>query len=166
MFLTRTRKRLTSQGENKNALENSKPEARPDAANPRRDAQAFTAPWIPAVLFGWIVPGGGHLFLRRTGRGMLLFVSVVVMFVIGIMMRGPMFEPQGGDMLTMLIYYGGFLSHIATGAIYFVSVALGYRQPDIAGHVYDYGSKFLVGAGLLNILGMVDAFDIATGKKS
>jgi hypothetical protein len=42
---------------------------------------------------------------------------------------------------------------------------MGYAQPDMAGHVHDYGTKFLVGAGLLNVLGMVDAFEIATGKK-
>ena len=42
---------------------------------------------------------------------------------------------------------------------------LGYAQPDMAGHVHDYGTKFLVAAGLLNLLGMVDAFEIATGRK-
>jgi hypothetical protein len=36
---------------------------------------------------------------------------------------------------------------------------------DLAGHVHDYGTKFLVGAGLLNILAMVDVYEIATGQK-
>ena len=71
-----------------------------------------------------------------------------------------------GDTLTMIIYYGGFLAHLCTGPLYFLAVALGYSQPDVAGHVHDYGAKFLVGAGLLNILAMVDAWEIATGKKS
>jgi hypothetical protein len=43
---------------------------------------------------------------------------------------------------------------------------LGYNQPDAAGHVHDYGTKFLVTAGLLNILAMVDAFEIAAKRKS
>jgi hypothetical protein len=124
------------------------------------------AAWGPAVLFGWIIPGGGHFFLKRSGRGLLIFVSVVAMFLLGIMMRGPMFEPQGGDLLTMLIYCGGFVAQVASGALYFVTVAFGYHQPDVAGHVYDYGSKFLVASGLLNILAMVDAFDIAKGRKN
>jgi len=133
------------------------------------DTQSTPMPmgaWLPALALGWIVPGAGHFFLRRPGRGILIFVSVTAMFLIGLMMRGPMFEPQGGDLLTMLIYYGGFVAHIASGALYFVTVALGYNQPDVAGHVYDYGSKFLVGAGLLNILAMVDVHEIGTGKKS
>jgi hypothetical protein len=119
-----------------------------------------------AVLLAWIVPGMGHFFLKRTTRGILILVSAVAMFLFGIFMRGPLFTPQSGDMLTMLIYYGGFLAHICSGALYFVAVALGYSQPDVAGHVHDYGSKFLVGAGLLNILAMVDVWEIATGKKS
>jgi hypothetical protein len=93
-------------------------------------------------------------------------VSSLSMFLIGLMMRGAFFQPQGGDTLTMIIYYGGFIAHLCTGAPYFLAVALGYNQPDVAGHVYDYGAKFLVGAGLLNVLAMVDAWEIATGKKS
>jgi len=121
---------------------------------------------IAAVALAWLIPGGGHFLLRRTTRGALVFVSVVVMFLLGLMMRGAFFTPQAGDTLTMIIYYGGFLAHLASGALYFLAVALGYNQPDVAGHVYDYGAKFLVGAGLLNILAMVDAWEIATGKKS
>jgi hypothetical protein len=121
---------------------------------------------LAAVGLAWIIPGAGHVFLRRTTRGALVFISVIAMFLLGLMMRGPLFEPQSGDALTVLIYWGGFIAHICSGALYFATVALGYSQPDVAGHVYDYGSKFLVGAGLLNILAMVDAWEIATGKKS
>lgn len=121
--------------------------------------------WPVAVLAGWVVPGLGHVLLRQTGRGILIFVSVLAMFLLGLMMRGPMFQPQGGDLLTMVIYYGGFLAHVATGAPYFLAIAFGYNQPDVAGHVYDYGSKFLVGAGLLNVLALVDVYEIAKARK-
>jgi hypothetical protein len=77
-----------------------------------------------------------------------------------------MFHPQGGDLLTVIIYYGGFLGDLASGALYLLSAGLGYNQPDVAGHVHDYGAKFLVAAGLLNILAIVDAYEIATGKKN
>jgi hypothetical protein len=127
---------------------------------------ASTSSWIAALAAGWIVPGAGHFLLRRQGRGILIFVSVTAMFLLGLMMRGPMFQPQGGDLLTTIIYYGGFLAHIASGALYFIAIALGYNQPDVAGHVYDYGSKFLVGAGLLNVLALVDIYELGTGKKS
>ncbi|HTP87050.1 MAG TPA: DUF6677 family protein [Bryobacteraceae bacterium] len=121
--------------------------------------------WVPVVALAWLVPGGGHFLLKRYGRGGLLFLSVASMFLLGLMMRGPMFHPQGGDLLTVIIYYGGFLGDLASGLLYFLSVWLGYNQPDIAGHVHDYGGKFLVAAGLLNVLAMVDAWEIATGKK-
>jgi hypothetical protein len=121
--------------------------------------------WLHVVALGWLIPGGGHLFLGRRGRGALLALSVVVMFVCGLMMRGALFQPQTGDLLTTIIYCGGFLGNLASGILYLLSVWLGYAQPDIAGHVHDYGTKFLVAAGLLNVLAMVDAFEIAVGRK-
>ena len=122
--------------------------------------------WVPVVALAWLVPGGGHFLMKRYGRGGLLLLSVASMFLLGLMMRGPMFHPQGGDLLTVIIYYGGSLGDLASGLLYFLSVWLGYSQPDVAGHVHDYGAKFLVAAGLLNILAMVDAWEIATGKKN
>jgi hypothetical protein len=121
--------------------------------------------WVPAVALGWLVPGGGHFLLKRPGRGVLLLVSVATMFVCGLMMRGAMFQPQSGDLLSILINTGGFIGDVCSGILYLLSVWLGYSQPDVAGHVHDYGTKFLVSAGLLNILAMVDAFEIAAGRK-
>ena len=133
------------------------------------DAQTTTVPitsWLPALVAAWIIPGAGHFILRRPGtRNTHLHLGDSNVLDRADDAR-PMFQPQGGDLLTTLIYYGGFLSHIATGAMYFITIALGYHQPDVAGHVYDYGSKFLVGAGLLNILAMVDVHEIGTGRKS
>ena len=54
---------------------------------------------------------------------------------------------------------------MAAGLIYFVTVWLGYWPADRATHTADYGAKFLVAAGLLNILAMVDAYEIATRQK-
>src|SRR6185503_10636243 len=121
--------------------------------------------WAPAVALGWLVPGGGHFLLKKPGRGGLLFASVTSMFVCGLMMQGTMFQPQTGDLLTTLINTGGFVGDVSSGILYLLSVAFGYNQPDTAGHVHDYGTKFLVTAGLLNILAMVDAFEIAVGRK-
>jgi hypothetical protein len=121
--------------------------------------------WLPAVLVAWLIPGGGHFLLKRPGRGGLIAASVTAMFLLGLMMRGMLFERQTGDLLTTVIYYGGFIGDLMSGLLYFVTISLGYNQPDVAGHVHDYGTKFLVAAGLLNVLAMVDAFEIATGKK-
>ncbi|MGA3188835.1 MAG: DUF6677 family protein [Bryobacteraceae bacterium] len=121
--------------------------------------------WLPAVVVAWIIPGGGHFLLKRPGRGGLIAASVTAMFLLGLMMRGALFSPQTGDLLTTVIYVGGFIGNLMSGLLYFVTVWLGYSQPDVAGAVHDYGTKFLVAAGLLNVLAMVDAYEIATGKK-
>jgi len=123
------------------------------------------AQWAPAVVLAWLIPGGGHFLLKRPGRGAVVGISVALVFLLGLMMRGALFQPQSGDLLTMVIYYGGFIWDLLAGALYFLTVWLGYSQPDMAGHVHDYGTKFLVAAGLLNLLGMVDAFEIATRRK-
>lgn len=121
--------------------------------------------WLPTVALGWLIPGGGHFLLKKRLRGALLAVSVASMFALGLLMRGAFFEPQGGDLMTVLIYYGGFIGNLATGLLYFLASWMGYAQADVAGHVHDYGTKFLVSAGFLNVLAMVDAYEIATGKK-
>jgi len=121
----------------------------------------------PLLILGlaWLVPGGGHFLLGRRGRGALIFGAVLVSFAFGLLMRGPMFQPKSGDLLTTLIQYGGFVGDLCSGLLYLVSVWLGYSQQDVAGASHDYGAKFLVAAGLLNILAMVDVWEIATGKK-
>ncbi len=121
--------------------------------------------WFGVVALGWLIPGGGHFLLKRPGRGALLLGSVLIMFVLGLMMRGAMFQPQTGDVLTTIIYCGGFLGDLASGLLYLLTIWMGYSQPDMAGHVHDYGTKFLVAAGLLNVLAMVDAYEIALRKK-
>lgn len=140
--------------------------------------------WLPAVALAWIVPGGGHFLLKRRGRAALLLAPVVLMFLFGVFMQGSMFSPQFGDLfailfgrfagatpqnpdlLSVLINCGGFIGDLASGFLYLIASMLGYNKPDMAGAVYDYGTKFLVSAGLLNVLAMVDVYEIATGKKS
>ena len=135
------------------------------AEKSRGEAAPPVGKWAPAVALAWLIPGGGHFLLKRPGRGALLAACVAAMFLLGLMMRGALFQPQTGDLLTIVIYWGGFLGNLMSGIFYLCTVWLGYSQPDVAGHVHDYGTKFLVGAGLLNLLAMVDVFEIATGKK-
>lgn len=121
--------------------------------------------WLPVVGLAWLIPGGGHFLLKRTMRGLILLGAIVIAFVVGLLTRGALFEPQTGDLFTTLIYCGGFIGNLASGIPYLLTVWFGYPQVDVAGHVHDYGTKFLVAAGLMNILAMVDAYEIAAGKK-
>jgi len=127
--------------------------------------QPVRSPWL-VVAAAWLIPGAGHFLLGRKGRAAIIFCAVLVSFLVGALMRGPMFQPTAtGDVLSRLIQSAGFVGDLASGLVYFVVVALGYWPPDQATHLADYGSKFLVGAGLLNILAMVDAYEIATKQK-
>ncbi|MBV8551289.1 MAG: hypothetical protein JOY54_08310 [Acidobacteriaceae bacterium] len=123
------------------------------------------SPYLTVAL-SWLIPGAGHFWLGRRGRGVIVFATVLVAFVIGALMRGPLFQPSGGsDVLSRLIQLGGFIADLASGLVYFVAVWFGYAPPDQASHTADYGSKFIVMAGLLNLLAMVDAYEITTRQK-
>ena len=132
--------------------------------NSKETVQAV--PLAPVLAMAWLIPGGGHFLLKRKSRAALLFGCVVISFVAGLMMRGYLFSPQTGDLFTVLIYVGGFIGNLAAGVPYLATKGLGYVQPDMAGHVHDYGTKLLVAAGLMNILAIVDAYEIARGKKA
>lgn len=123
--------------------------------------------WVPIIAFGWIVPGGGHFLLKRGGRGMVLGGAVLLAFLFGLLMRGPLFVWlwSSSDMLASLIHCGGFVAQLLAGLPYFFTIWLGYDQPDVAGMAHDYGTKLLVLAGLLNVLTMVDAYELARGDK-
>jgi TM2 domain-containing membrane protein YozV len=136
------------------------------AGKKAKDPMPPVSVWAPVVALGWLIPGGGHFLLKRSGRGALLLFSVTSMFVFGLLMRGAMFQPQSGDLLTILINYGGYAGNLCSGILYLLTTWFGYSQPDVAGHVHDYGTKFLVTAGLLNLLAIVDAYEIAAKKKS
>jgi len=136
-----------------------------EQAKTQKEPAAPLNTWLPAVAIAWLVPGGGHFYLGKRGRGLLLLFSVLSMFVLGLTSRGAFFQPQTGDLLTTLIYCGGFLGDVLSGFPYFLAVWMGYAQPAMPGMMHDYGTKFLVSAGLLNVLAMVDAFEIAVGRK-
>jgi len=118
------------------------------------------------IVLAWLVPGLGHFTLGRRGRAALIFCTVAASFAVGLLMRGPMFQvSSNGDLLSRLIQYGGFIADLSSGLFYFLTVWFGYAAPEQAGHNPDYGSKFLVAAGLLNILAIVDAYEINNGQK-
>ena len=123
------------------------------------------SPYLTLVL-AWLVPGLGHYLLGRKGRALIIFCTVVLTFVVGLLMRGPMFEPtSAGDVLSRVIQAAGFVGDLAVGLFYFIAIWFGYWPPDRASHLADYGSKFLVAAGLLNILALVDVYEINSRQK-
>jgi hypothetical protein len=117
---------------------------------------------VVAPALGWLIPGAGHIIQRRWIRGLLLLVSITSLFVLGLMMQGRIYRPNGGDILDML----GFIGDIGAGGLYIVTRAMDWGQGAIAQATADYGTKFMIVAGLLNLIAVADAYHIAIGKKS
>lgn len=124
-------------------------------------AQPNTAMSVVAPALGWLIPGAGHLIQRRWARGLLLMASIVLMFLMGLAMQGHVYKPNGGDILDIL----GFVGDLGAGGLYIVSRALDLGQGAVAHATSDYGTKFLIVAGLLNFISVADAYHIAIGKK-
>ena len=117
---------------------------------------------IIAPLAGWLFPGLGHFIQRRWIRGLLLMLAVFIMFFCGIAMQGKVYGFNTGDLLDIL----GFVGDIGSGLLYFVARTMDWGAGNIQRAVADYGTKYIVVAGLLNIIAAVDAHQIAIGKKS
>jgi hypothetical protein len=132
-----------------------------DAASAAEPEYPLTTMAVVAPLVGWLIPGGGHLLLKRYGRGVLLMVSVVAMFLIGLGMQGRIYKPNGGDILDIL----GFVGDVGSGALYFLARIMDWGDMMAANAAADYGKTFLIVAGLLNFIAAADAHHIALGKK-
>ena len=113
----------------------------------------------PAV--GWLIPGAGHMMQKRWIRGGLLFVSIVTLFLLGLGMQGRIYKANGGDILDIL----GFIGNVGAGGLYIVTTAMDWGQGAIQFATADYGTKFMIVAGLLNFIAVADAYHIAIGKK-
>jgi hypothetical protein len=118
---------------------------------------------FPAIVLfaGWLVPGVGHLLLGKWVRGTLLMLAIVTMFAIGVALQGKIYLPNTGEPLDML----GFVGDLGAGLLYAVARLFGWGQAPVLIAVADYGTKFIVVAGLLNVVAAIDAHSIAIGRK-
>jgi hypothetical protein len=112
-------------------------------------------------LAAWAIPGAGHLWLGRRSKGLIFLVALPLMFAIGIAIRGCLFPFQLSDPLVGL----AAIADLGIGASYFVAGALGYGGGDVRAVTYEYGNAFIIVAGLLNMLVVIDAYDVAMGRK-
>ena len=108
----------------------------------------------------WMIPGAGHLLLRKWKRGAAFFTAVMVLFFCGLAMEGRLFGLTPG-------FFGSlkFFAELGVGAPYILGKIMGFGTGNVAGYGYEYGNTFLFIAGLLNMLIIVDVFDIAVGRK-
>jgi hypothetical protein len=130
-------------------------------AKPNPAAQPAGVQPVIVAAAAWFIPGAGHIIQKRWIRGVLLLISIGAMFILGLMMQGHIYKANGGDILDIL----GFIGDLGAGGMYIATLAMNWGQGAIAFAVADYGTKFMIVAGLLNFIAVADAYHIAIGKK-
>jgi hypothetical protein len=119
---------------------------------------------LPAMVLiaGWLIPGLGHLLLGKWIRALLLFLSILGMFLVGIAMQGKIYSPSSGDILDIL----GFAGQLGLGLLSGLAHWFGWGAASSVNTLADYGTKFIVCGGLLNYIAAVDAHSLANGRKA
>jgi hypothetical protein len=108
-----------------------------------------------------VVPGAGHLMLGQFRKASIFFVVLIAMFAIGIYLGGRLFPFQFSEPLVFLAAAGEW----ALGLPRIVAMLAGAGQGEVVWATYEYGNTFLIVAGLLNMLLVLDVYDLTTGRK-
>ena len=125
--------------------------------------RAATEPGILAlvVVLAWLVPGAGHLWQGRRQKGIVFLVALPLMFVVGLMLGGRLFPLELSEPLVFL----GAIADRGIGLPFFLARFMDAGAGLVTAVSYEYGNTFLMTAGLLNFLVILDAYDIAAGRK-
>lgn len=115
-----------------------------------------------SALLAWLFPGAGHLYLGRRGRAAIFLGIVLTSAMLGTILSGNLYRIVANQPLSTL----GTLACMGMGAPYFVLRLLFGYQGDIVAAGYEYGTAFLLTAGLMNWLLVLDCWDIAVGRKT
>jgi hypothetical protein len=115
-----------------------------------------------AAALAWIFPGLGHFYLRRPRTAILYAGIVTVTFLLGLSFQGRLYSPEAGQPLTVLATFAVYGAGILNLAARAVSTN---PSGSILSVTYEYGCAYLLTAGLMNLLLMLDAYDIAVGRK-
>ena len=133
-----------------------------DEAIKKEESTGTVVMGIAAAVAGWVVPGLGHLLLRRWSKAALYFLCVGGLACAGLAMRGGVFDWGAEDMFDRL----GFLADIGTGGFYFLAHLIQTAGPDVAHATGDYGTRMFATAGMLNLLTVLEAYEIGRGRRT
>ena len=113
-----------------------------------------------AGVAGWLVPGLGHLLLRRWKKALAYFFAVALLVVVGLLARGEVFSYGSSDALDKL----GFFADVGNGIFYFLAGTINAAGPDVSHAAGDYGTRLIATAGVLNLLCVLESVQIALGR--
>jgi predicted membrane channel-forming protein YqfA (hemolysin III family) len=131
----------------------------PPPIEPRRKRFNFLAPAI--AIIAWFVPGLGHLLLRRWARAIVFLTAVGGLAIVGYLMRGNVFPPHSEDPFGTL----GFIADACSGVFYLLARVVEVSGPDVSRAMGDYGTRFIAAAGIVNVVAICDAYEIALGRR-
>lgn len=109
----------------------------------------------------WAVPGSAHIWLGRREKGLIFLIVLPLMFAIGLGLRGRLFPFDIAQPLVAL----AAVADIGLGVPFLVARMFGLGAGHVMAITFEYGNAFLIVSGLLNFLVMLDAYDIALGRK-
>lgn len=112
-------------------------------------------------LGAWFIPGSGHVWLGRRTKGLIFLAALLVMFGLGLALNGRLFPFEFSQPLVGL----AAIADLGMGLPYFLAWSMGWGQGQVVAVTYEYANAFLIAAGLLNMLVVLDAYDIACGRK-
>jgi hypothetical protein len=127
----------------------------------RTRAAADPGTLVLLCLAAWAVPGAGHIWMGRRQKGIVFLLALPAMFVIGLLLHGRIFPFELSEPLVAL----AAIANVGAGALWLVARILEAGAGTVTAATYEYGNCFLIVAGLLNFLVVLDAFDIGMGRK-
>ena len=127
----------------------------------KRTGKTIARKLVLACCLGWFVPGAGHLLLGRAQKGFIFLVAIPLMYVLGLWFQGQVFTVDVSQPLVAL----SAIAQIGVGALYILARLIDLGSGGVVAVTYEYGNSLLVVSGLLNMLVVVDVFDVAMGRK-
>ena len=116
---------------------------------------------IAAMVLGWAVPGLGHAIQKKFVRAAIFFVSIFAMIGLGLFMGGRVYPFQTDNPLTIL----AFFADLGNGLFYGLARLLSWGPGNLERATFEFGTAYIAGAGLLNFLIALDAYDIGAKKR-
>lgn len=127
----------------------------------RARAAAEPGTLVLLCLAAWAIPGAGHFWLGRRQKALVFFLALSVMFGIGLALQGRIFPFDFSEPLVAL----AAIANLGMGIPWAVARMAGQGAGTVTAVTYEYGNTFLIVSGLLNFLVILDAFDVAMGRK-